>query len=903
MGTPCTDDLQLYDPYVQTCSFSPSSGSDVHNFWYSPFQDDGAGVGHSGAYKLPLDGGAPPPTQISRAGFSATPPTVQCDDNADPLSMCVKVQDQEQTQLATASGQGTRPGDFSDGTQYDVSTCIGAGKRWITGATAFAPPPGAHQGRTTYEVRGCALKCVDPSPDLASLQMREVGTGTKSFDGNFSVKFKCIDGYAPPVDVSPAILYTPSDRDLMVGSGMDAIKCASEGGPYALNYRDPLQPGSFTVPAPACVQDCTLPSASSGSGDTYPGYDLVNTEAGLSGITLSTALMDSDVVSRHLACSDGYTLRPGVAVSPCSAPGDPIVINDETAAATLGGCIADCKPSDLPATNWDPSGASEPTTHDFHTRYATDHFKWQDTGDSQERSDLTNMTPINFSCPAGYESGPGSMGNQPAYEPCGNLPGHVNSMNTNSQSTRATYGLTGCYPICSSGLCYNYKTEKQIDLSSGNPLQGGEEESWRTQMGQMLNDHTSWLPSPLDETNISFVRRQVLNNGPDANMGKEILEWQIKCSDQQCTNDPAATDKINIDNILGQDGIPSLLQEWHLGETGDTCTETCQKAGNPGCTDGDWGITDEARFASLTGDVLANNPAGAITCESFAGNGGTFAPFVQVPAEGYGAGICYFHVGSGLSECGVQQRAAGVGHWPTPEQRLCKCDMPGTAPADSAPVAGGGDQYTPFLDQMCLPGAISASGNASSTISVQSGLTVDEAKNQCNTLTGCVGFDRDDEGGRTQFKNIMVHGANGLHHPQPPGMPAGRFTCYEKTSVAAPVAPSGLGWILQDDNTINTSCTATCAAAGRTCADGAWGADSEATLDAALAAAGEPSGAARCTAYSGHPAAYAPLVSATEPGHCYYGNATPAMRANGETQVSTCSEINNDSYYRFCKCL
>jgi hypothetical protein len=121
---------------------------------------------------------------------------------------------------------------------------------------------------------------------------------------------------------------------------------------------------------------------------------------------------------------------------------------------------------------------------------------------------------------------------------------------------------------------------------------------------------------------------------------------------------------------------PPPLQEWHLGDLGDTCHQTCQKAGNPGCTDGYWGgqgtaAEQAALFTSAEpSDVLANNSAGAINCGTVVANGGTYAPFVEVPVEGYGAGTCNYQGGSGFSECAAVQPSN-----PT-HPRLCKCDMP-----------------------------------------------------------------------------------------------------------------------------------------------------------------------------------------------------------------------------------
>jgi hypothetical protein len=363
----CSAALQLYDPQVQTCEFQPSSGSDGPEYWYSPFHADGSGVGHSGAYTLPLDAaGAPPPPQILRSDFSSAPPVVTCASSvARPRPMCINVDpaDPLKYTLAPAPVQGN-PGDFSDGVTYTSDNCTSTDKRWISDATAFAPP-GDPQGRTTYEVRGCALDCI--RPDLTGKNMETIEANLSSGD-DFSVQFKCSDEFGPPLNVSPAV-FSPGDRELMVGAtGMNATKCAVDGGPYALNYTD----GSNAVVAPPCVPDCTLPD----DGAEYLGYDLAGTN--LADINLSPSLLDPGAVSRHLICADGYTLRTGTAVSACSTPGGPIVINDETSPDNLGGCIADCKASDE-AFNWVPDTPTSDTQETVHVFPSAGwRYLWQD---------------------------------------------------------------------------------------------------------------------------------------------------------------------------------------------------------------------------------------------------------------------------------------------------------------------------------------------------------------------------------------------------------------------------------------------------------------------------------------------------------------------------------------------
>ena len=108
MAVNCSDDLKLYDQYVQTCEFMPSAGSDVHNYWYSPFHADGIGDGNSSAYTLPPDASGTPPAQVNRTTFSTSPPTIACNASASSKPMCINVDSSDQNKLAT-----TPPGYFS----------------------------------------------------------------------------------------------------------------------------------------------------------------------------------------------------------------------------------------------------------------------------------------------------------------------------------------------------------------------------------------------------------------------------------------------------------------------------------------------------------------------------------------------------------------------------------------------------------------------------------------------------------------------------------------------------------------------------------------------------------------------------------------------------------------------
>jgi len=99
-------------------------------------------------------------------------------------------------------------------------------------------------------------------------------------------------------------------------------------------------------------------------------------------------------------------------------------------------------------------------------------------------------------------------------------------------------------------------------------------------------------------------------------------------------------------------------------------------------------------------------------------------------------------------------------------------------------------------------------------------------------------------------------------------------------------------WVLQ--TTTGDTCDRTCAAAGGTCADGAWGADSEAALDTALTVAGAscPSGSGFTLGGWGHGGAGPMLTAAAS------GGPAACVYTDGEQECSA----THTQYYRLCKC-
>ena len=94
-------------------------------------------------------------------------------------------------------------------------------------------------------------------------------------------------------------------------------------------------------------------------------------------------------------------------------------------------------------------------------------------------------------------------------------------------------------------------------------------------------------------------------------------------------------------------------------------------------------------------------------------------------------------------------------------------------------------------------------------------------------------------------------------------------------------------WILQ--TTTGQTCDTTCENSGRICTDGNWGVDSEATMNAALAAA-SVSGATRCDSYNQGTVNWVPAVQPSSPGGCYYlhPSFTPTCSATTHTHLRLC---------------
>ena len=647
--------------------------------------------------------------------------------SASEVSQCVNVT-QNPNQLAEAIDATVLPGEFLAPIETE-DACTAQSGRWITGPTAFIPPVSEVTDNTLYELRGCSQDCTHPdsiksgqerldtrthsgmvvvsedctltlgtaleeaaaattctltSADAAATPAvpgscavatgsggcAYVAGGTLS-SGQFDVKVKCLDGYAP--DPSSGMTQETM-TELMTPEGSLATAC-----PGDQNNLDYILPGK-------CKKTCELPTwggtatGTSGNDRTaigssnndrgplsdrladYPGFNFQLLGVPSDPVTGSWLLPHSgeeEHIAGEVSCNSGYSTPSGhifVKDSICTDVSgykpttitalvgrhdqihipfqtQPVMddmildITNETDDVGTQGCISDCIFPDTQSTyHWDISGVSITPDNTTDTKPYTlanqSSFHW-------------GTPPQGPTCPTGYETGPGSVGGVAGIEMCGNLPGHLSPAVTDIyKSSRVNYGITGCYPECAdvnTEICINYKTERPIDISGMTPdvteacaitLGNAAEESavatsctltaadattagscalsagsgscsyvapvtsgsvaaseWRTEMGRMLTEGTSFGQpdsEPMSEKNISFVRRQVLNNtewtptvGSDSwqfeGQGKEIFEWQIKCS----TVAPAPTGQalckssedpdrpgINLTTLLGPDGLP-----------------------------------------------------------------------------------------------------------------------------------------------------------------------------------------------------------------------------------------------------------------------------------------------------------------------------------------------------------
>jgi len=255
---------------------------------------------------------------------------------------------------------------------------------------------------------------------------------------------------------------------------------------------------------------------------------------------------------------------------------------------------------------------------------------WTDTPDA-----------TSLQCPAGYEPGPGAVSStggggplysNPQYEACGKLPGN-STMSAPWKETRKNYGVTGCYPECvtADNICLNYKAEKSIPVLSDEmedvASRGSDkEDEWRNTMGYAL----SFVDGNLSAANISYVRRQVLNNAAEdpSNLAtegaKEIIEWQVTCPNNTCTQTPSdEPNKIDLMTLLGPDGIPPAPPDpageyWRLGSTpkdgasGGSCDAIC---GEVRPRDGTGGLVD-ATHPGVSMNCVSDKQAWGINTEA-----------------------------------------------------------------------------------------------------------------------------------------------------------------------------------------------------------------------------------------------------------------------------------------------
>ena len=576
---------------IISCDFEPGPSADAHLYWYSPFDADG--VDASSTYKIVAGADT---HKLSRTGFSGLPLLPQGNVHAGQSPISCKVVSRGNAVSASSSPMciGVDPNDPhklssieipTADAAFDQDSCTTAAAQvgntvhgqWITGATAFAPhDPVVDAGHIPYELKGCELRCA--APNLASKFMTEItdygGAGDNSVPSHgrsdFNIRIKCLDGYGPPASDSTNVAWTQQ-------GGVSAVVCNSAGGDYIFPEQG------------ACRPNCSIPEA--GNID-YVGYDFTELYAGgVAGNPLDDSVSAlftpgnaqdaaaATAISGAISCAGGYkkglTAPSGSANSNfvdnriCSSPGNLLNINDENADVTDQGCIADCVKSESRYLRWHTrpnAGAGNPIAD---LPIWPGHRGEAVLPAAVPYGDLNVPDPESLVCAgqSGWVHGPGSNGTKASYLPCGNLPGHTSMRNENYKDNRNRYAIVGCYPACgltgdSDELCYNYKMERPIVQQLGIPPETEPEEAWRNEMGQLLTKATEKdYDTPLDANNISFVHRQVINDGHPGEItypnGKEIFEWQVKCSSPQCSDDAVpGTGIIDPGTLLGPTGIP-----------------------------------------------------------------------------------------------------------------------------------------------------------------------------------------------------------------------------------------------------------------------------------------------------------------------------------------------------------
>ena len=689
----CTTDLNDLQVNVTRCEYHISVENDPDNWWYSPFDVTGL----SGSYILQSSG---PGSAFDRGSVEfdtfSTNPNIQCSTgssenwtDANP-GKCIDVDGTPKTKLAdTQTSQSLSQGQ-----------CTGTNQRWIEGPTAFSPSdvsltPGQY---THYDMEGCVADCVTPDLNVMSMEEAPAGPDNKSYR-NFNQNVKCKDDHHPPA----ALIAGTNVDEYLSGVGVSVPVCVNPGEEYIVHE--------------PCTRNCLFPSA---DGLSHQGYDMATTEAAINASPQAKARMgiahwDPDVIGPLVQCSSGYTKGGDNSfVGACSVEATPFILNPNPDSDS--GCIADCTPDPNSVPYLYDGGVQSvgltPVANGAPANDPLPDVPWRDSGS------------VSFSCPPGYEPGPGAIPglradgsviySTPTYQHCGKLLGDISQISQSDSSglwqdagfveTRKNYAVTGCYPVCdpNTHICLNYSSESDYDVStdSGPPAPSVDlhlvpENTWRTEIGVALG-----VAEPqLGENNISYVRRQVTNErDPVTSDGKEIYEWQFKCSKEVCTMTGEAG-KINLQTLLGDDGIPAaptpslpdpagveqtMDASWHIGASGESCTDTCSAAGDLICREGNWGVSDQASLDATMAEVGLND-FWQYCPLSYAATGASApaAPFFgsEIRADN---GCAFSPVIGGspaASSCAaiLPPMVANIGY-----RRLCKCEVPGTDPA--APV-------------------------------------------------------------------------------------------------------------------------------------------------------------------------------------------------------------------------
>jgi hypothetical protein len=843
-------------------------------------------------------GGVPYPLVLET--LSGSPVDVGCDMSvSSPAGVCVDTHGEKK------DGQDycdISPGDTA--CQNEAAACNTASGYWIRGPNAIK----TDRNDDRYKLVGCVPNCTT-HPDYGTAQS------------------PVIRGWSGPTTPSTIPLsYFEADygkincgTDFMESSptSTDIGRCEQPGGPLLL-------PDASGALAP-CVLQCAQPDPT--------GY-IIN-GGGLTGDFMKPADIGgrpTEVMERRpdvIQCdaANHYSLnRPsegGIRITSCDTGPHPINLNDS--------CVQTCgipehmpEGSDDTECNGAPAGVgcnSFLQTH-IRNRLTSLAVPIRKNGPNE----WTSTVPT---CPTGWKDTHGTEAGNAQFEVCGG-----GSLWHGTDATGAnTFQFNGCFPPCGVGdnsECINVHLKvnpAQLmddilgELSPGDPgyiastitditdIYGG---VFRKGHILHIKDHAG-IPygKNVAPAAVSYYRKTLSN-------GDYIIEYQITCDMPNCQILTESNQEENLRQI-GQAQCPPLppgtptVDHGSWIQDGDTAKVVCEPgygetvtgaagwlpAGDPGvaltavrgeepawlsmvCPPASTGVPqrgwdlgkgEPGEFGDRA-NAVAPWQAAALTCEP---DGATRATVTPPPPTGcqddptfssaWGGVGCVWHDQVG--------RDTRLGADEIQHRQATMCDPNNADFADATSVS-----YRPFSQAcpvtcgICDTGAVTFPGCRDASASNYNPLATSD-DGSC-TLPPSMRYTRDYTPPPTPTPPTPTP-------PTPPPPPA-------PTPPPPPPIVTPGSWVLQ--TTTNEDCDVTCAAAspGGTCADGAWGANSEAALNTALTAAGT-SGGARCSSYTGSDwHGMFPAIDPTAPGGCYYN-----------TGESTCRDTSG--YNRLCKCI